>query len=206
VTTVRLALPFLSAVLVAAGPAPELSLVDAEWDAAVAAKDQAGFLSRVPPDALFSAGVLQVGRDAIREKWAGYFEPAGPSLRWKPTAAGMAGSGDLGFTVGDYRFEWKARGVAPSEGRYVTVWAKDASGRWMAALDSSLEPASPLPATRKAIRTIASRDGSMEASIGTWERGEGPGRRTGTFLVIREKAGGGWRVLQDSEVPAPGPG
>jgi ketosteroid isomerase-like protein len=205
VTSARLALPFLSAALLAAGPAPELSRVDEEWDAAVAAKDQAAFLSRVPPDALFSAGVLQVGRDAIREKWAGYFDAAGPSLRWKPTAAGVAGSGDLGFTVGDYRFEWKARGVAPSVGRYVTVWMKDASGRWMAALDSSLEPVALVPAMRKATRTIASRDGSMEASIGTWERGEGASRRTGTFLVVREKAGGAWRVLQESEVPAPGP-
>jgi ketosteroid isomerase-like protein len=93
--------------------------------------------------------------------------------------------------------------VAPTPGRYVTVWAKDASGRWMAALDSSLEPAAAKPGARKAVRTITSRDGTMEASIGTWERGEGRSRTSGTFLLVREKAGGAWRVVQDSEVAAP---
>lgn len=198
----RIALPLLAALLVAAGPAPELASLDAEWDASVAAKDQAAFLSRVAPDAVFSGGDLQVGREAIREKWARYFADGGPTLRWKPTDSGIAGSGDLGWTVGDAVFEWKEKGVDPSPGRYVTVWVKDASGRWMAALDASLEPASGRPSARIAVRTLTSRDGTMEASIGTWESGVGKTRKTGTFLVIWEKIGGAWRVIQDSQVPS----
>ena len=50
---------------------------------------------------------------------------------------------------------------------------------------------------------VAARDGSLEASIGTWERGEGAGRRTGTFLVVKERRGGEWHALVDSEVAAP---
>ena len=177
----RIALPLLAAVLVAAGPAPELASLDADWSASLAAKDQAAFLSRVAPDAVFSGGDLQVGREAIRDKWARYFADGGPTLRWKPTDSGLAGSGDLGWTV----------------------WVKDASGRWMAALDASLEPASGRPSARIATRTLTSRDGTMEASIGTWESGEGKSRKTGTFLVIWEKTGGAWRVVQDSQVPSP---
>jgi len=198
-----MALPWLAALILAAGPAPELSGVDAAWDAAVGAKDQAAFLSRVALDAVFSAGTLQVGREAIREKWARYFVEGGPTLRWRPTGSSLAASGDLGWTVGDAEFAWKEKGVAPTPMRYLTVWAKDASGRWLAALDSSLEPASGKPATRKAARTVSSRDGTMEASIGTWERGEGAARTTGTWLVVREKRGGSWQVVQDTEVPAP---
>jgi ketosteroid isomerase-like protein len=198
-----IALPLLAAVLVAAVPAPELASLDAEWSAMVARKDQAAFLSRVAPDAVFSGGDLQVGREAIRDKWARYFADGGPTLGWKPTDSGLAASGDLGWTVGDAVFEWKEKGVAPAPGRYVTVWAKDASGRWMAALDASLEPAPGKPSARISVRTLTSRDGSMEAAIGNWERVEGGARTSGTFLVVREKTGGAWRVVQDSEVPAP---
>jgi len=198
-----IALPLLAAVLVAAGPASELATLDADWSAMVVRKDQAAFLSRVAPDAVFSGGDLQVGREAIGQKWARYFTLGGPTLRWKPTDSGLAASGDLGWTVGDAVFEWKEKGVDPAPGRYVTVWMKDASGRWMTALDASLEPASGKPGARKTRRTITSRDGSMEASIGTWERVEGGAPTSGTFLVVREKTGGAWRVIQDSEVPAP---
>ena len=202
-TPARIALPLLAAVLAAAGPAPELSALDADWAATVARKDQPAFLSRVAPDAVFSGGDLQVGRETIGQKWARFFAEGGPTLGWKPTDSGMAASGDLGWTVGDALFEWKEKGVAPTPGRYVTVWAKDAAGRWMVALDASLEPASGKPSARIPTRTLTSRDGTMEASIGTWESGEGKSRKTGTFLVIREKTGGAWRVVQDSEVVAP---
>jgi len=199
----RIALPLLTAALLAAGPASELPGVDAAWDASVGARDQAGFLSRVAVDAIFSAGTLQVGREVIREKWARFFAEGGPTLRWRPTDSGMAGSGDLGWTTGDAEFAWKEKGVAPTPMRYVTVWAKDASGRWLAALDSSLEPASGKAGKRNTARSLSSRDGTMEASVGTWERGEGAARTTGTWLVVREKRGGTWQVVQDTEVPAP---
>jgi len=197
------ALSTLLAAFLGAGPAPELAAIDAAWDAAVAARDQAGFLSRVAPDAVFAGAALQVGREAIREKWARYLADGGPTLRWRPTDSGLAASGDLGWTTGEAVFEWKAKGVAPSPGRYVTVWSKDPSGRWMAVLDSSLEPAPPERTERRAVRTLASRDGSMEAAIGTWERGDGPSRKAGTFLVVREKAAGAWHVVVDSQVASP---
>jgi ketosteroid isomerase-like protein len=197
------ALPLLAAVLLASGPAPDLEAVDAAWDAAVAAKDQATFLSRVAPDAVFAGASLLVGRDAIREGWARFFAASGPTLRWRPTGSGLAASGDLGWTVGDAVFEWKEKGLAPTPGRYVTVWAKDGNGRWMAALDGSLEPAPGTPATRKAARTLTSRDGSVEASIGTWKRGKGPDRRTGIFLLVRERRDGAWRAVVETEVADP---
>jgi len=195
----------LAALLVAAAPAPELAAVDAAWDAAVAARDEAAFLSRIAEDAVFAGGTLQVGKAVIREKWARYLLPGGPTLRWTPTGAGIAPSGDLGWTVGDATFAWKEKGVAPSPGRYVTVWSKDGQGRWMAALDAELEPSPTKPAARRAVRILTSRDGTLEASIGTWERGEGPSRETGTFLLVREKQGGAWRAVVDSEIPSPPP-
>jgi ketosteroid isomerase-like protein len=197
------ALPLLVAALVGAGPAPELVAADTAWDAAVGARDEAAFLSRVAPDAVFAGSALQVGREAIRASWARYFADGGPTLRWKPTDSGIAASGDLGWTIGDARFAWKEKGIDPSPGRYVTVWSRGADGRWMAVLDSSLEPVPPGESARKAVRTVTSRDGTMEASIGTWERGDGPARKGGTFLAVREKLGGAWHTVVDSEVEVP---
>jgi ketosteroid isomerase-like protein len=200
-------LPLAVAALLCAGPSPgdagDLRDVDAAWAAAVASRDQAAFLSRVAPDAVFAGSALQVGREAIREKWARYFVAGGPTLRWKPTDSGVAPSGDLGWTIGDAVFEWKEKGAGPSLGRYVTVWALGGDGRWMAVLDAPLEPSPPEKANRRAVRTITSRDGSLEASIGTWERGEGPSRATGAFLSVRERQGGAWHGVIDSEVVAP---
>jgi ketosteroid isomerase-like protein len=194
----------LAVLLAGSRPAPELETVDRAWDAAVAARDEAGFLARVAPDSVFAGAALQVGRDAIRERWSRFLNPGGPTLRWKPTDSGMAVSGDLGWTIGDATYAWPEKGVPPSPVRYVTVWARDPSGRWVAALDAPLEPAPPQPAVRTTVRTVSSRDGKLEARIGTFVR-EGGEPSRGTFLVVRERHGEGWRVLVDSEVPSPPP-
>ena len=194
----------LAILLAGSGPAPELDQVDRAWDAAVAARDEAGFLARVAPDSVFAGSALQVGREAIRERWSRFLTPGGPTLRWKPTDSGIAPSGDLGWTIGDATYAWREKGVAPSPVRYVTVWARDPSGHWVAALDAPLEPAPPMPSVRSTVRTVASRDGRLEARIGTFVR-EGGDPARGTFLVVRERDGDGWRVLVDSEIAAPPP-
>ena len=191
----------LALLLLAAAPAPELEAIDVAWDAAVAARDEAAFLSRVAPDSVFAGGALQVGRDAIRKGWARYLTPGGPTLRWKPTGSGMAASGDLGWTVGEASYAWKEKGVAPSPVRYVTVWAKDEQGRFLAVLDASLESPTGGAPLRRAVRTVTSRDGTLEATLGTWTRGDG--RETGSYLVIRERTAEGWRTVVESEIPSP---
>lgn len=192
----------LSALLLTAGPSTDLLAIDAAWDSAVAARDEAAFLSRVAEDSVFAGASLQVGRSAIREKWAPYFAPGGPTLRWKPTDSGLAGSDDLGWTIGDAVHEWKEKGVSPSPGRYLTVWSREPGGRWMAVLDGSLEPAPPAPSVRTPVRTLVSRDGRLEASIGTWRRGSDAGTTAGTYLLVRENRGGAWRIVIESEIPA----
>ena len=52
-----------------------------------------------------------------------------------------------------------------SEGRYLTVWARDA-GDWRVALDCGLQPAGALgPVERVAVRSLVSEDGKLEAAI-----------------------------------------
>lgn len=51
-------------------------------------------------------------------------KPTDPKLEWWPVWAGIAKSGDLGFTTGPYAFDGKRRG------HYFTVWKKQMNGEW----------------------------------------------------------------------------
>jgi ketosteroid isomerase-like protein len=71
-----------------------------------------------------------VGRAAIRKEFEGM--PAEARLVWKPYAADVSRSGDIGYTLGTYEYR------APSPdgkmvtryGKYCTVWKKQADGSW----------------------------------------------------------------------------
>jgi ketosteroid isomerase-like protein len=51
-------------------------------------------------------------------------DQGGPPLAWWPLRAGIARSGDLGFTTGPYTYDGKPGGY------YFTVWKKQADGAW----------------------------------------------------------------------------
>jgi ketosteroid isomerase-like protein len=196
-------LAILAGLLVSASPAEPLLAADRELDDSVGRRDRKAFLALLEPGAVFTGPTLLQGRDAVWARWSRFFDPAGPTLRWRPTDGGIAASGDLGWTTGEARYEWKEKGVLRSDLRYLTIWRRGADGRWVAAIDGSLEPVRPGKATRTPARTVASRDGTMEAAIGTYARGSGSGRETGIYLVLRERRDGAWRVVRESEIPSP---
>jgi len=51
-------------------------------------------------------------------------DAGGPPLAWWPRWAGIARSGDLGFTTGPYTYDGEPKGW------YFTVWARQADGSW----------------------------------------------------------------------------
>jgi len=61
--------------------------------------------------------------------------PPGEPLRWWPLYAGVANSGDLGFTSGGVN--------GPT--RYFTVWLRQEDGRWRWVYDGGVDLAAPLP-------------------------------------------------------------
>lgn len=61
----------------------------------------------------------------------------GLTLEWRPRVAGVARSGDLGFTSGPYRL---AHGDRVSTGEFLTIWSRGADGRWRWFLDHGLPP------------------------------------------------------------------
>src|SRR6185503_1881767 len=59
-----------------------------------------------------------------------------PLLAWQPAFAGMASSGDMGFTTGPWEAKRDIKDATPSGyGHFVTVWKKQADGSWKFVVD-----------------------------------------------------------------------
>lgn len=84
---------------------------------------------------VFGSQQFVVGPDAIRSFYAG--QGTSSTLTWRPVYAAVAGSRDLGFTVG----ESIATGLGPSGaavqrfGKYLTVWKRQRDGTWKFVVD-----------------------------------------------------------------------
>ena len=59
-----------------------------------------------------------------------------PLLAWQPSFAGMAASGDLGFTTGPWEAKADIKDEKPQGyGHFFTVWKKQADGSWKFVID-----------------------------------------------------------------------
>ena len=59
-----------------------------------------------------------------------------PLLAWQPSFAGMAASGDMGFTTGPWEFKNDIKDEKPSGyGHFMTVWKKQPGGSWKFVVD-----------------------------------------------------------------------
>ena len=84
--------------------------------------------------------VLQ-GTDAIRQMIAATRTIPGFHISWTPNSAVVSPSGDFGYTYGTNRITAPdpSGKLHTAEGRYITVWRKEADGRWRCSVDISNE-------------------------------------------------------------------
>jgi len=77
----------------------------------------------------------RVGRDAIFR--AMHVPGLVYTLDWTPRAGEVAGSGDLGYTWGDFELRYVDRdGTAVRRtGKYLNVWQRDTDGHWRVKVD-----------------------------------------------------------------------
>jgi ketosteroid isomerase-like protein len=185
--------------------AAALRAADAALDRAAAAHDRAAFRALLAPDTYWTTGgVPQEGPEAVLRSWGDVLEPGGPSLRWSPDRADVAESGDLGFTMGAWRYEGRDPGGKPVQaaGRYVTIWTRGADGAWRVLADGALRPATGAPPpdlVRTADRRATARSGELRVEAGRYTRGEG---EHGVYLLVVRRAGGRDDVLVETLVPA----
>ncbi|HKC42128.1 MAG TPA: hypothetical protein VKC15_21475 [Gemmatimonadales bacterium] len=105
----------------------ELLAADSAFAAlSVARGAQAAFLSVAANEAILlgpPGAPMTHGRDAIGAAFAEF--PADAVLDWAPVTAVIAGSGDLGCTVGEASIL-----ARHSYSKYLTVWKRQADGAW----------------------------------------------------------------------------
>jgi ketosteroid isomerase-like protein len=62
--------------------------------------------------------------------------PAAPAkLLWEPAFAGIAASGDIGFTTGPWQFKKSMQDTAIASGVFTSIWKKEADGKWKNMVD-----------------------------------------------------------------------
>jgi uncharacterized protein (TIGR02246 family) len=104
--------------------------------------------SFMPPNA-----PLMTGRENARKYFSEMMKPADFSISWQPTKVEAARSGDVGYSIGTYHvmFTDPAGKMIMDDGKYSTVWKKQADGSWKLAVDTfnSNTPLAPPPAAAK---------------------------------------------------------
>jgi hypothetical protein len=92
------------------------------------------------PNAIATGETFIFGPEAIGEAFTG-----GPDdvVSWGPRFVDAAGSGDLGFTVGDATFG--LAGIPPFYTKYLTVWRRMDDGQWRFVADLGNSRPAPVP-------------------------------------------------------------
>jgi ketosteroid isomerase-like protein len=67
-----------------------------------------------------------------------------PVLIWQPNFAGISRAGDLGYTTGPWQYKGDSKDTkAAAFGDFMTVWKKQADGRWKFAIDLGVSHPEP---------------------------------------------------------------
>lgn len=188
---IMVALLMLSIGVVVQGQTPLQEMVNTEQAFSKMAEEQNtrdAFMTFIADDGLlFRPGAVN------GKKWMNE-HPVPPSdkkplLAWQPSFAGIAASGDMGFTTGP----WEAKGDINDEkpsgyGHFVTVWKKQADGSWKFVVDLGIShpqsggpqahwepPDAKMKETTKSVDLAISREALLERdrnySAATLERG-----------------------------------
>ncbi len=115
---------------------------DREWASAAAAGDIQRLTTFWADDAtnFFPGAPVAHGKEAIGELVKRNRSRPGFSLAWEPTRAVVSGSGDLGYTTGEFQLSAiNPEGIpVQREGNYVAIWRKQSDGAWKCEIESTI--------------------------------------------------------------------
>ncbi|HEY7461169.1 MAG TPA: DUF4440 domain-containing protein [Gemmatimonadota bacterium] len=121
---------------------------DADFSKTSESRDFQAFLTFVSDSATFysNGGRILRGKQEVGEQWKPLFDPAGPALAWQPTDSDVASSGDLGYSRGVWKISQDGpEGRREGTGKYVTIWRKEADGKWRVVVDIGNPDEQPAP-------------------------------------------------------------
>ena len=143
----------------AAPPEPEIDLeaartsliaADEAWFEAYSTTDNPAdaFVDRVTGDAylLPPDAPRTQGKEAIHAVIAELEAMPGFDITWSPSTADVGSGGDLGYTLGSYEMTMEGpEGPIRIDGKYLTVWRKQADGSWKVTADMFNADGPPVP-------------------------------------------------------------
>jgi ketosteroid isomerase-like protein len=121
----------------------DIRQADIDFCAALAARDVEKFKGFVAGNGKFFGGRVNVGPEEVAKAWAPFFDPkSGHQLIWAPKEVIVAASADLGYSLGEYESRSPAEdgSTTSKHGYYVTIWRKEADGRWRVIIDLGTPP------------------------------------------------------------------
>jgi ketosteroid isomerase-like protein len=121
---------------------------DADFSKTSESRDFKAFLTFVSDSAAFYSqrGRILRGKQEVGEQWKPLFDPTGPALVWQPTDSDVASAGDLGYTRGVWKISQEGpEGRREGTGKYVTIWRKEADGKWRVVVDIGVPDEQPTP-------------------------------------------------------------
>jgi uncharacterized protein (TIGR02246 family) len=112
---------------------------DQEWARVFGAKDVKRSVDLCADNAsiLGPGAPLVKGKQAITNMFREFFALPDFKITWRPTNVEVARSGELGYSTGPYQSSFKdpSGQTLNDHGKYVTVWKKQANGRWKVVYD-----------------------------------------------------------------------
>ena len=112
---------------------------DMDWSKVAEAKQMDKFYEYFLEDAVALAPnePMAVGKKAIGKVVGDMFSMPSFAVKWRPSKAEAARSGDFAYSLGSYELSVNDPKGNPMEdrGKYVTIWKKQADGSWKVAVD-----------------------------------------------------------------------
>lgn len=118
----------------------ELVEADREFAEATAEGGQDAWVAHFAPEGAMISGQGEItGEPYIRAAMEEVLSDTTIVFTWKPRRARAAESGELGYTIGDYRISRRDSTGAIAEtldrGMYVTIWRRQPDGTWKVVAD-----------------------------------------------------------------------
>lgn len=101
-------------------------------------RDFDAFMAYLDPEARFITGTVARGPEEIGMGWAGFFEPDGPRLRWRPAIVEVVAGGTLAISRGPYRLTTVGDDGEPRQawGTFNSTWRLDKDSEWKVLFDA----------------------------------------------------------------------
>lgn len=112
---------------------------DQDWLRVFAAKDLEKSVAFMAEDGSMMGpnAPIATGHEAVRKLFAAFFTLSDLKIEWQPMTVGVARSGELGYSTGNYKMTFKnpAGKTIEDQGKYVTIWKKQRDGKWKVGYD-----------------------------------------------------------------------